>query len=134
MEGDFIGMNGHNWGIEHAYRYAYADCNQFDEDPTAYFDGFSARILLLGFLKSPYLAGCSLKTNGKWYHFNDVLTSFRHKTLQVLEKTWRVTYVNNTHRLDVIIDGENECWAISNMTTPRGRSQPSIIQSSLKGS
>lgn len=54
LEGPFIGMNGHNWGTEHAYKYVYADCNQF-VDAEAYFDGFSAKIALAGgLIKSPF--------------------------------------------------------------------------------
>lgn len=46
ISGKFVGMNGHNWGTEHAYKYAYANCNQFDGETDIYFDGFSAKIAL----------------------------------------------------------------------------------------
>lgn len=110
MEGQFKGMNGHNWGTEHAHKYVYADCNQFDEDG-AYFDGFSAKVELLGGLvKSPYLSSCSLKLQNEWYHFNDVMTSFRHRVTTLSVHQWQVEFENKSHSLKVKIDGEKEPW------------------------
>lgn len=51
----WTGLRGHNWGREHAHRYAYGSCNVWDDgDPDRAVDGFSAQILLGGH-PSPWL-------------------------------------------------------------------------------
>lgn len=65
----WTGLRGHNWGREHAHAYAYGNCNQFDEDPTAILDGFTARIRL-GPLTSPWLSMAVLRTGGRELGFN----------------------------------------------------------------
>jgi hypothetical protein len=52
----WIGMRGHNWGREHAWRYAYGNCNLWDDGHPRLVDGFSARIKLGGGMKSPWLS------------------------------------------------------------------------------
>ena len=122
IEGKLIGMNGHNWGKEHAYKYSYGNCNQFKENQDAYFDGFSAKISLVkGIIKSPYLSGSSLKVDDKWYHFNNVLTSYKHKVTELLERKWRVTFLNKDHLLEVLIDGDHAPWAHLNYGHPSGK-------------
>jgi hypothetical protein len=45
----WVGLRGHNWGSEHAYAYAYGNCNLWDDgDPRRTVDGISARIRLGG--------------------------------------------------------------------------------------
>jgi len=122
MEGTFLGINGHNWGKEHAYKYAYGNCNQFQEDSDAYFDGFSAKISLAkGLIKSPYLSGASLKFGGQWYHFNNVLTSYKHCVQNLLEKKWQITFVNKDYLLEANIIGNDEIWAHLNYDHPSGK-------------
>ena len=111
MNSSFKGMNGHNWGTEHAYKYAYANCNQFSEDADAYFDGFSAKIAMAGgIIKSPYLSACSVKIDGKWYHFNEVLGSWKHKAKTLTMKKWATAFYNDDYILEVEIDGESVPW------------------------
>jgi hypothetical protein len=53
--GSWIGLRGHNWGREHAYRYAYGSCNVWEDGHrTRAIDGFSAQIKL-GRRTSPWL-------------------------------------------------------------------------------
>lgn len=108
VEGDFIGMNGHNWGTEHAHEYAYADCNMFAEEEGAYFDGFSVKLALArGLIKSPYLSMCSLKTGERWHYFNALTTSWKQRVESVDDYRWIATFVNDTHRLELHVDGQN---------------------------
>ncbi len=53
---DWIGLRGHNWGREHAWRYAYGNCNTWDDGAHRMVDGFSAKIRLPGGGKSPWLS------------------------------------------------------------------------------
>lgn len=124
VEGEFLGMNGHNWGTEHAYEYAYADCNLFAEDAGAYFDGFSVKIAMAGGLvKSPYLSMCSLKTGGRWYHFNGLAASWKQRVAALDEYRWIATFTNDSHRLELNIDGQNprvEPWVALHYDHPGG--------------
>jgi len=124
VEGDFLGMNGHNWGTEHAHEYAYADCNLFAEDAGAYFDGFSAKIALArGLVTSPYLSMCSLKTGGRWHHFNAISASWKQQVEALDDYRWIVDFANATHRLEVHINGQNpriEPWVALHYDHPGG--------------
>ncbi len=124
VEGEFLGMNGHNWGTEHAYEYAYADCNRFAEDPGAYFDGFSVKIALArGLVKSPFLSMCSLKTQGRWHHFNALSASWKQRVEALDDYRWIATFTNPSHRLEVSIDGHNpriEPWVALHYDHPGG--------------
>lgn len=125
LAGSFLGMNGHNWGSAHAHEYAYANCNGFREDSEAYFDGFTARLGLLGgWLKTPYLSMASLKTGGRWYHFNRLLDAPRQPIDALDNYRWLLGFSNETHRLEVAIDGANprvEPWVALNYEHPDGR-------------
>ena len=50
------GLRGHNWGREHAWTYAYGNCHIWSDGGRRTVDGFSAKIKLLGGLKSPWLS------------------------------------------------------------------------------
>lgn len=104
--GEFYGMNGHNWGKEHAFAYAYANCNQFNNNQVAYFDALSAKIVFLnGTIKSPYLSLASLRIGDKWYNFNSVATSFCHRVKKLSQKEWCAEFRNKNYILRIDIDG-----------------------------
>lgn len=104
--GVWHGMNGHNWGSEHAHAYAYANCAAFDEVEDAYFDGFSARVSMAGGrLISPWMSMASLYCAGRWWAFNAVLDAVRHRPGRVDDYGWDVALSNGTHRLEVTADG-----------------------------
>jgi hypothetical protein len=44
----WVGLRGHNWGTEHAWRYAYGNCSAWDDGIDRTFDGFSAKIRIAG--------------------------------------------------------------------------------------
>jgi hypothetical protein len=52
---DWIGLRGHNWGSEHAFSYAYGNCNLFREDPEALIDLFTAKVRV-GPLITPWVS------------------------------------------------------------------------------
>lgn len=84
------GMQGHNWGKNHAERYAWAHCNVF-EDPEgrpveAMFEGFSARIKL-GPVTTPFLTACVLRHGGETWAFNRPVEWLRAST-EVAYTSW----------------------------------------------
>lgn len=124
MEGEFVGINGHHWGSEHAHEYAYGGCNLFREDAGACFDGFSARLALPGRLRTPHLSMAMLRANGEWHCFNAAGRAYRHRVDALDDYRWKVQMKNETHRLDISIDGANpriEPWVALHYEHPDGR-------------
>lgn len=124
FKGSFKGTMGHNWGTEHAHEYAYASCNAFQEDGDAYFDGFTARLALAaGILKTPRLSMAALRYQGQWYYFNALSRSYQQSVSALTDYQWAVTFKNDTHALQVEINGSNprlEPWVALHYEHPGG--------------
>lgn len=124
LNSEYTGMNGHNWGSEHAHAYAYADCCEFDEGD-AYFDAFSARVAIAGgLITTPFFSMASLQWGGEWFHFNDFLASLRQKVALLNDYRWSATLKNRTHLLELDIDGERpdkEPWVGLHYAHPSGK-------------
>ncbi len=69
--GGWTGFRGHNWGSEHAYAYAYGNCNRWD-DPSEdlVLDGFTARIRLGKRFLSPWLSAAVGRRAGRDLEWN----------------------------------------------------------------
>ena len=105
--GRFVGMNGHNWGTEHAHRYAYANCQIWDDASDAIFDGFSAKVRIAPGVTSPYVTIASLKVGGDWHHFNRLQAVPWSRVRHLSDYRWTFSAQNRTHRLEVDIDGSD---------------------------
>ena len=44
----WVGLRGHNWGTEHAWSYAYGNCNLWSDGAPRVIDGFSAKVKIGG--------------------------------------------------------------------------------------
>ncbi len=106
FSGEFHGMNGHNWGSGHAHGYAYANCARFGGNDTAYFDGFSARVALMGRrIVTPWLSMACLHVGGRWHKFNSLRRAPTQEVLRLDDYGWRAGLCNESHRLEIDIDG-----------------------------
>lgn len=63
-------MQGHNWGTEHAPRYAWGHCNVFEGEDGAWFEGFSARVRIAGRLTPPLSSAFLRLPDGRRFAFN----------------------------------------------------------------
>ena len=72
------GMQGHNWGREHTWRYAWAHANVLGA-PHAFFEGMSARVKV-GPVKTPWLSLATLAFDGRRVHFDDLAAFVRTRT------------------------------------------------------
>lgn len=124
IEGDFVGVNGHNWGSEHAHEYAYAACNLFREDDSACFDGFSARLALVaGLVRTPRLSLSALRLDGEWHYFNALSRSYQQDVQSLSDYQWTIHFHNDTHRLELSVDGANprlQPWVALHYEHPGG--------------
>jgi hypothetical protein len=85
----WTGLRGHNWGSEHAWAYAYGNCNLFREDPEALIDMFTAKIRL-GPVKSPWLSMAVLRAGGREHAFRSLRRAVTRDAVVVLPR-WHVT-------------------------------------------
>lgn len=124
LDGEFVGVSGHNWGTEHAHEYAYAACNIFREDESACFDGFTARLALAaGLLRSPRLSMAALKLKGEWHYFNALSRTYQQDVRALSDYQWSVVLKNESHRLELQVDGANpriEPWVALHYDHPGG--------------
>lgn len=74
----WVGLRGHNWGTEHAWRYAYGNCNLWDDGAERAIDGFTAQVRL-GPVRSPWLSSLlvrnpdlDLNRVGRWLGAGEV--------------------------------------------------------------
>lgn len=65
---DWAGMQGHNWGTEHTYLYAWCHCNVLGS-PDTWFEGMSGRVKI-GPLVMPWLGLATLTLGGRRIHFD----------------------------------------------------------------
>ena len=117
FEGEFTGMNGHNWGTAHAHAYAYANCAQFADGQDAYFDGFSARIAP----SMPWMTVAGLYLRGRWHLFNGLWRAMRQPVRRVDDYAWSAEVFNATHRLRIEVDGATPAqlpWIALNYENP----------------
>lgn len=78
--GGWTGMQGHNWGKEHAYEYAWGQClfPAEGERPDLMVEAFSARVKVLGVL-TPRMSALVLRYGEKEYVFNRIFNTWRQK-------------------------------------------------------
>ncbi len=69
----------HLWGTEYAQRWAWGNCNDFIEDPTAVFEGLSAQIKL-GPLTSPWVTLFYFVIDGQEFCANGISRWFKNKS------------------------------------------------------
>ena len=73
---DWPGMQGHNWGKEHTFEYAWGQC-LFPEDD-AMMEGFSARVRVAG-TTTPRLSALVVRKGGRTFAFDALFDAWRQK-------------------------------------------------------
>ena len=63
------GMQGHNWGRSHAFRYAWAHCNQFEGQEDLIFEGLTGQVRM-GPVTTPPITLLCLRVRGVRYDWN----------------------------------------------------------------
>ena len=72
------GMQGHNWGRRHAELYAWAHCNQWENEEDLIFEGVTARVKV-GPLLAPPLTVLAVWSRGVRYAFNQPFSLLRSR-------------------------------------------------------
>lgn len=84
---DWPGMQGHNWGKEHAFEYAWGQC-LFPADD-AMVEGFSARVLVAG-RPTPRLSALVVRRGGRTFRFDTLFDGWRQEA-HVGDEQWKVS-------------------------------------------
>jgi hypothetical protein len=83
---DWRGMQGHNWGREHTFEYAWGQC-LFPADD-AMVEGFSARVRVAGRV-TPRLSALVVRRGGRTFRFDTLFDGWRQQAA-VSADHWRV--------------------------------------------
>lgn len=85
-------MQGHNWGDEHAWEYAWGHCPFLDGTgrPVCWVEGFSARTRIAG-RSTPIISALAIRRGERSYTFNRLLDLWRQDAVIDLDKYhWRL--------------------------------------------
>jgi hypothetical protein len=87
---EWLGMQGHNWGREHAHEYAWGQCNFVDRDgrPTCSVEAFTGR-LKLGPVTTPMLSALVVRREGQEYRFDRTFDFWRQHA-EIDDMSWRL--------------------------------------------
>lgn len=91
------GMQGHNWGDEHAWEYAWGHCPFIDEsgEPFCWVEGFSARTRIAG-RPSPVISALVIRRGDEEYRFDRLVDLWRQDaTIDLDEYAWRLRVRGN---------------------------------------
>ncbi len=73
----WVGHRNHNWGSEHALRYAYGGCNLWDDGSDLTVEGFTAQVRLPAGLTSPWTTLLGGLDHGTPYGYGTLLGAVR---------------------------------------------------------
>ena len=104
----WTGFRNHNWGTEHAHRYAYGNCNLFDDREGALFEGFSAR-LKLGSWVTPFISAGLLRLDGDDSPWNSLGALLRARA-EVSFPRWSLHLDGPAGRAEVVQEAPPETF------------------------
>jgi hypothetical protein len=116
------GMQGHNWGREHAYEYAWGQClfpgPANGREPDAMLEGFSGRVRVAGLL-SPRVSCLVLRRGERTMRFDRLVDLWRQDAVIGRDRwTLRMSGVDGEARLEM--DGAGRPMACLRYRNPDG--------------
>ncbi len=119
----WTGMQGHNWGREHAFEYAWGQCHFLDEnhDPFCWVEGFSAKIRLAG-RPTPFISALTVRRNDSEYRFDRLVDIWRQEaSVKLDEYTWRVRLRSGDGEAALVMTAAPEEMVCLGYHNPDGR-------------
>jgi hypothetical protein len=110
------GMQGHNWGKEHAFEYAWGQCTFPDED--AMIEGFSGRIRIGGRI-TPRMSALIVRRGARQYRFDTIFDFWRQEAHVGLDR-WTLRLENREARVRLRMDGGDRPLACLGYHNPDG--------------
>lgn len=112
------GMQGHNWGENHAHLYAWAHCNQWDQDEDFVFEGVSARVKL-GPVLTPLATLVCVRHRGVRYEFNRVRDILKNRG-EVSHRRWTFRAESDLGRIEGELFGQTHDFVGLRYPNPDG--------------
>lgn len=117
----WLGMQGHNWGKEHALEYAWGQCNFVDGNsaPMCSVEGFTARIKL-GPITTPALSAMVVRRGGREYRFDRLVDTWRQDAT-IDDMSWSLRLRGRDGEAHLLMDSDPEDMACLRYMNPSGR-------------
>lgn len=112
------GMQGHNWGKSHAYRYVWAHCNQFEERDDFVFEGLTGQVRV-GPLRTPPITLLCLRMRGVRYEWNR-LQDWLQTSANMTFRTWNFRTRNDLGSLEGSLEATHQDLVGLTYENPRG--------------
>lgn len=117
------GMQGHNWGDEHAWEYAWGHCPFLDDqnEPFCWVEGFSARTRIAG-RPSPVISALVIRRGDETYRFDRLVDLWRQNADIDLENyRWRLDLHGPDGKASVVMDADPDQMVCLGYHNPDGR-------------
>jgi hypothetical protein len=116
----WTGMQGHNWGKEHAFEYAWGQCLFPAEggEPEAMVEGFSGRVRVLG-RTTPRMSAMVVRRGAHTYRFDSVLEFWRQEA-SVGRRSWTVRLAGDDGAASLTMDAGDMPIACLGYRNPDG--------------
>lgn len=113
------GMQGHNWGREHAAQYAWGQC-LFDDAPggPAMVEAVTARLRIAGRLTPP-ISGLVVRQGAREWRFDTLLDLWRQQA-EVGERDWLLRMRGAASAVELRLDGSAAPFACLGYGNPDG--------------
>lgn len=115
---DWLGMQGHNWGKEHAPEYAWGQCVFPGEVPTMV-EGFTGRIRL-GNRLSPRLSALVVRRGEREYRFDTIVDVWRQEAT-ITDQRWTLRMRGRDGEARLRMDAAGRPMACLGYANPDGR-------------
>lgn len=113
---DWPGMQGHNWGKEHTFEYAWGQCLFPSDD--AMVEGFSARVRLAG-RTTPRLSALVVRQGGRTYRFDTLFDPWRQRA-EVSADRWALTLRGGDGEVSLEMDASQRPMVCLGYDNPSG--------------
>lgn len=115
------GMQGHNWGREHAAEYAWGQCYfaRTGRSPASWVEGFTARVAL-GPVKTPPLSAMVVRHGAELLRFDRLVDLWRQRAT-VSETRWCLSMRGGDGEAELELDASGRPLACLGYANPNGR-------------
>lgn len=117
------GMQGHNWGDEHAWEYAWGHCPFVDESgsPFCWVEGFSARTRIAG-RPTPIISALVIRRGDTEYRFDRLVDLWRQDaTIDLDDYVWRLDLRGPDGEVSLAMDADPDEMVCLGYHNPDGR-------------
>lgn len=116
----WTGMQGHNWGKEHAFEYAWGQClfPAADGEPEAMVEGFTGRVRALG-RTTPRMSALVVRRGARTYRF-DRLLDYWTQQATLASRAWTVRLASDDGIASLTMDAGQMPLACLGYRNPDG--------------